>query len=80
MPSAEDYEIKIDSSGNEVIGCLRDFDNCIKEEIPCLDEDNKESEPIVYDSEGNVIPQPPPPERKCYSKGYSFLKDVLDQI
>ena len=80
IPRTEDYEIRLDKEGNEIIGCLRDFDKCIREEIPCPDEDDKMPEPIVKDAEGNIIPQPPPPERKCYSEGYSILEEVLDQI
>lgn len=79
IPRTEDYEIKTDDSGNEIMGCLRDFNKCVREEIPCPDKD-KMPEPIVYDAEGNVIPQPPQPERKCYSEGYSILEDVIDQI
>ena len=81
--TAEYNEIKTDDLGNEITGCIADEVECIKKEIPCPDTNTTftpPEPPIVRDSEGNIIPQPSQPERKCYSQGYSFLKDLLVQI
>lgn len=79
-PLARDYKIRTDETGKQIMGCLREYDRCIREERECPPGSNETKEPIVRSANGMIIPQPPQPERKCYEEGYAIVSEVIEDI